>query len=170
MPRVALVAAALATLTATAAADRAANFTARVVGSDPAHVFVNHDAKGWDVHLDTRTLRVPQVPASHGDYLVFAAPARDRVAFVRAGDAELRTVKPGDTAVWIYAATGTLVATIAFSALFTPAELAALPYSTSGMDWQAAAAVAKDSRLTVPAWTGAPVVVDLAARTATRKH
>src|SRR5262245_48641121 len=90
-----LVACAVALCLATpAAADRAANFSAQLVGkdADTVGVIVKHESAGWVMKVrpkpgaDPVEIATPGIPSTHGDFLVFVGPGRKRIAWIMTGD------------------------------------------------------------------------------------
>lgn len=179
LPLAALAGTYLAVQAQPALADRASNFTATLIGAsaDTLGVTVVHDAKGWSMKVRAKpgatekTISVA-APATHGDYLVFVAAGRSRIAWIEVGDTNGRP-KGDEPAVWIYGTATDKVVTIPFKQLFSEDELAAIPFSTAGAYWpdrEKQKPTWNGGRLTLPAYVGAPVVIDAAAGSAIRKR
>jgi hypothetical protein len=168
----------LATLAAPAAADRAADFSAQLIGADADTIGVNivHDAKGWSMKVrpkpgaDQVVIAAPTIPAKHGDYVVFVAPGRTRIAWVLIGDTH-GVPSAEDPVVWTFTVADGSVAVTEFGDLFTTADKEHFLDSTAGTFWysQTTNRTIKKATLTMPTAHGKPVVVDLKAGTVTRK-
>jgi hypothetical protein len=175
-----LVAVLAVCLATPAAADRASNFSATLVGADGDKlgiVTIHDSVDGWSMKVrpapaaDSVLIPLPFIPASHGDYFVFVGPGRKRIAWIMTGSVN-GVPAAGDTVVWIYKVSDGAVATTTFAQLFTDADRDAVSLSTSGASWYPLTTMVKPkgARLTLPAAGGGSVVIDLKTGTAKRKR
>ena len=177
-----LVACAVALCLATpAAADRAANFSAQLIGkdADTVGVIVKHEAAGWTMKVrpkpgaDAVEIATPGIPSTHGDFLVFVGPGRKRIAWVMTGDVN-GVPAAGDIVVWMYKVDDGSVTTTTFAQLFTQDDRDKVGMSTAGAFWYPfdgkVAIKARSYKLTMPASGGGTVVVDLKTGTVKRKR
>ena len=164
---------ALALAAPPARADRPAEFSSQLVGADAdtAGVTILHEAKQWTMKVreapgkTERTIAVA-APADHGDYVIFVAPGRKQIAWVRVGD--VKPLVATEPAVWIYGL-GATATEIPFEHLFTPAELAGIPRSTAGSSWISARPTWTGGTLAIATHLkGVTVAIDAAHGTATR--
>jgi hypothetical protein len=175
-----LVACALAMCLATpAAADRAANFSASLVGkdADTVGVIIKHEAAGWTMKVRPKPgdepvlVATPGIPSTHGDFLVFVGPGRKRIAWIMTGDVN-GVPAAGDTVVWMYKVDDGSVVTTTFAQLFTEADRDKVAQTSAGAYWYTfqSQVKAKGYKLTMPATGGGSVVVDLKAGTVKRRR
>jgi len=173
------VALSLATLATPAAADRAADFSASLVGADAdtVGVIVKHDSSGWTMKVrpkpgaDAIDVAMSAVPSKHGDFLVFVGPGRKRIAWIMTGDVN-GVPAAGDTVVWMFKVADGSVTTTTFAQLFSQDDREKVGMSTAGAFWYTfqAQVKAKGAKLSLPASGGGSVVLDLKAGSVKRKR
>ena len=101
-------------------------------------------------------------PSDHGDFLVFVAPGRRQLVWVRVGDVGKQPTG-SDVAIRIYTLAtdgkaAPVTRALTFAELFSAVEIAAIPMSTAGWRWTASDPSSHGAQLVLPIGKGSATI------------